>query len=467
MLAPGRFVFIMFLTVLAGTTGQSVALGEATVLGDSAGFVIRMCSRGDKRTMPFIYPPGFRGDGDQMVIEWDAKKVGAKHMKWRYPETPAAGHDFSIEVFSRCTASPGLCCQVACCQWHCRFTFGRKFMHQIQMPYEYVTTNDTTAEKNPVAFKMPAEYDEFWNNYRNWVKTQPHPDRIQDVEAQRLFSEFFLRNRPQTFEDSLLAAYALEIQGRAPKAEGAYIDIVPDMRIRLEFGNWQTFAATDGDSDDSGYVTSGQTYLSVHVRHRHELSGQLPCATREFLAFEPFLGFLEALRGIPKPSPEDIKFPRKASGTADMNVLSNQKRFCRLHVPASYFQGDAPKNNSPRTNFVFISDDCRDRLKVENCNRWIEKPWKELADTDPQVTAFRGRALVIPEVLLQIGNERQYVPIGATFRQEVLRITDWDRLGKSGVKLSRLFEGSLYPVRFVGPDSQVFELPLVKGDVIK
>ena len=245
---------------------------------------------------------------------------------------------------------------------------------------------------------------------------------------------------PLTLADSLRAHYSFDAGNR-------YVDVVPGMRLRVEYQNYQ-FVHPSETNAGTGFIGSGIAFYNV-------------VSKGNTVSFDSFAGRMQpALQG-----------GYTVSGLFDLQGRSYS--FYRLFYPnqtgegwigaerATTLVGANSLNDIHAATLAYLTQN-----KVPDDARWT-------------VLNFRGKAVVVPEIEILRNEESVYVPVGATLRHVLSQL---GKLPESGMIKEGSFNGlRIPPRRIVGEayyrinlgmyqqdasNNDIFDFPLVKGDRI-
>lgn len=178
-----------------------------------------------------------------------------------------------------------------------------------------------------------------------------------------------------------------------------YIDLVPGMRLRIDFQNYQFVQATEQKAR-RGFAGTGSTYYYVNS-YLHE--------QETLLGFDTFLSNNQV--------DVDTSFSRTGGGSI-IDLLQNKgrKKLFRLFYPEQPGTGIGPERVA-----TLIGTDTYSLL---------QEATKEVVangsiTTSDNTTSFylRGRATIIPEIPVFVGETMVYVSVGTTWRQLLERFT--------------------------------------------
>lgn len=237
-----------------------------------------------------------------------------------------------------------------------------------------------------------------------------------------------------------------------------YIDLLPGMRLRVEFTSYQAIpgAAHNGPASSA----------AIPYTIRRNRDGRI--------SFDPFLSTISA----PQIQPTVVGGSKLGAGVIDLHAAGTARRHYRLFYPTGMpdaATGEAA--NVARRVTLIGADTLTDLLTATK--RYTEDG--EIATGDlgnlPIVGfSFRGRAIAVPEIPVSVNNVETFVPVGTTVR-DILDTTTpaWNPVtlhGTDQFAMERLFLGTdglprYHDVRFDPGDPfdpAVYDLPLALGD---
>lgn len=248
--------------------------------------------------------------------------------------------------------------------------------------------------------------------------------------------------------------------GAAPR-----VDLRAGMRLAVEYEATQF--TSPSNTNFNGYIASGRSSYRLH--------SVLGTDGIRRLAFDPFLGSIAA-PSIDQQKP--VTPPWIASGLIDLQRATVGQVYWRVLYPRTMIVGNSQGSVGAISNVVLLGADTLTLLESATGSS------TPVANTTSIV--FRGRATVVPEILVSIvvtgpsGAATQFVhvPVGTTVAQVLERFTGWVPLdgnaAQATVGLNRLqsatsgnstVHSSL--VTFPNPASRAaFDLPLAPGDSV-
>lgn len=277
-----------------------------------------------------------------------------------------------------------------------------------------------------------------------------------DAGAIALLKRRIAERLPLSFQDQMFFYYGLDV-------ENGHMDLQAGMRLRIDVQNYQFVQASD-PSAKRGFVGSG----SFHVPINNYTYPQSDGSNAQLIGFGPFLSQLQA------NSSTDIT-NEGAGGLFDLLKDGNRKAFYRLFYPKQPSSGLGPE----RVVTIVGTDSL---AEMETVTRDFNPDGNVLPSVGSSFF-FRGKAMVIPEIQVFVGNIPVYVPVGTTLRQLIEMYDEVPAAGMTGQDLTA-FAGNTRPLRLVheGPSSKAeyrfvnvgdgeavknldaLDMPLIKGD---
>lgn len=295
-----------------------------------------------------------------------------------------------------------------------------------------------------------------------------------ETAIQSAYEDFFKEPSIANLDDSATVLLKRRIAERLPlnykqvlnhyygwNSEKNYLDLQPGMRLRIDFQNYQFVQASDSTAL-RGFAGSGGYYVQVNSYTHPTENGEL-----QLVGFGPFVSRLGSNNQL------DLK-DEGAGGVLDLLKTGHRKAFYRLVFPHQTTAGVDPERL-----VTFIGADSLENLEIST-QEFLDG---EVFTTDSVHFFFRGKAMVIPEIQIYVGESSVYVPVGTTMRQLIEMYDDLPGVGLTkdlGVfkgksrPLRRIHEGrnSQPEYRFINitaPDgtatnTNILDLPLIKGD---
>jgi hypothetical protein len=270
---------------------------------------------------------------------------------------------------------------------------------------------------------------------------------------------------PLSLDELLYYRYGYDSQNR-------YLDLQPGMRLRIEMGAY-LFVNPQGQAGNSlnGFVSVGPGYYNVCTSIGQDNVPRI--------GFDSFLASMNPLTNIGNVPGS----PTGAGGVIDLQLSGMAKRYYRLFYPSQIFPSDYKSNAiTAKNNVTLIGADTLSDLAAATA-QYLSNGL--CAGSTSVCTFFRGRDIIVPEVLVRVNGNPTYVPIGTTVRNLVEREFNWgfDPGNLSGVSILSGYNrqytsnvspgsGATYaPIQFntilenlVPPGRDVFDLPIFKGD---
>jgi hypothetical protein len=268
---------------------------------------------------------------------------------------------------------------------------------------------------------------------------------------------------PLSLDESLYYRYSFDKVNN-------YIDLQPGMRLRVEYSSYQLLATSGQYTKLNGYAGNGVGYYNVVRR------------TDQRVAFDAFLGQLTA----PTPDTATCGLPG-AGGIIDFQIGGLARRYYRLFYPPTFTSSDCPGNAGMNRNVTLIGAD----TLADLYNATSQYPSGNCATAAAGnqailCTVFRGRDVVIPELLVRANYQQNYVPVGTTVRNLVDQFINssfstappligffsffglyrqWGPLLDSSYQPSEISFGAVDTTKLTG-GQDVFDLPVIKGDAL-
>jgi hypothetical protein len=249
-----------------------------------------------------------------------------------------------------------------------------------------------------------------------------------------------------------------------------YIDLQPGMRLRIEYSSYQFFGTTGQSPKLNGYAANGVGYYNIVRR------------TDQRVAFDSFLGQLTA----PTPDSVTCGLPG-AGGIIDLQIAGMARRYYRLFYPPTFTAPDCTGDTSIKRNVTLIGADTLADL-YDATSKYALGKCATAPITNPAIlcTTFRGRDIVIPELLVRLNYQQSYVPVGTTVRNLVDQfinssfstaepLTGFFPFFSLFRQWGPLLDSSFQPTEIgFGPvdtttlssGQDVFDLPVIKGDAL-
>ncbi|HEY0603099.1 MAG TPA: hypothetical protein VGD58_09320 [Herpetosiphonaceae bacterium] len=270
---------------------------------------------------------------------------------------------------------------------------------------------------------------------------------------------------PMLLSEMLLFYYGMQT------AQGTnYVDLQPGMRLRVESAIYQF---TGPGSTFNGFIGASTNYYDVQL--------SLAANGQEVISFDSFLGALTP--------PTIAAGSGGAGGIIDLQGKNMGRRHYRLFYPSQMPASNRSGADSILQNVTLIGADNLTDLAQATIDYVNQKGCSTGATGQPVLcTFFRGRTIVVPQIMIYLNGAPTYVPIGTTLRQLSTRIMRWpfnplnasnininnaismQRLGLDNANNSTL---RYRPVGFISlpqgsvsqkPGLDIFDIPLVQGD---
>jgi hypothetical protein len=268
---------------------------------------------------------------------------------------------------------------------------------------------------------------------------------------------------PLSLDESLYYRYSFDRVNN-------YIDLQPGMRLRIEYSSYQLLATSGQSIKLNGYAASGVGYYNIVRR------------TDQRVAFDSFLGQLTA----PTPDTATCGLPG-AGGIIDLQIGGMARRYYRLFYPSTFTSPDCPGNAGINRNVTLIGADTLADL-ANATSKYATGNCAQAASGNQPIlcTVFRGRDIVIPELLVRLNFQQSYVPVGTTVRNLVDQFINssfstaapligffpffglyrqWGPLLDSSFQPTEISFGAVDTTTLTG-GQDVFDLPIIKGDAL-
>ncbi|MDJ0824023.1 MAG: hypothetical protein QNJ16_00835 [Rhodobacter sp.] len=208
---------------------------------------------------------------------------------------------------------------------------------------------------------------------------------------------------PATFAESLLFNYSFVSSATPPQA---YVDLYPGMRLRMA-PQFNQLIPGGPPQVAHGYVSAGE--VSIEVVSTVGTAG-------EVLGFDGFLSSL-AIPSVDAP-------PGGAGGLIDFRSTAFRRRHLRICYPGTFPPGNQSGSTNLRNAAAILGADTLADLDTATGTYYAG------GDFAPEVSTgfFRGRTVLIPEVLVFVNGQSVYVPIGTTARDLLSRYSMMPRL---------------------------------------
>jgi hypothetical protein len=268
---------------------------------------------------------------------------------------------------------------------------------------------------------------------------------------------------PLQLSEALLYRYGFN-------ASSGYIDLMPGMRLRIEYGSFQSIGPGQPLNSFTG---SGVGYYDV--------STFLKQANGNFVDTIVFNSYLAANR-----APYIAPTSSGASSIIDVQSQHGPRRYYRLLYPKTFISPTYMGNPGVAENVTLVGADTLALIRSVTEDYANGKPI--LTGTDVDAVYFAGRALLIPEVLIFVNSVPTWVAIGTTVRNVIERMGHFAFTTAISIYNAFLMARQYYQmnnyapetqtnylamifvslpdvIQYLGPD--VYELPVIAGDSIK
>jgi len=268
---------------------------------------------------------------------------------------------------------------------------------------------------------------------------------------------------PLQLSEALLFRYGFN-------AASGYVDLIPGMRLRIEYGSFQSIGPGQPLNSFTG---SGVGY--------YQISTFLKQSDGNFVDTIAFNSYLAANR-----APFIAPTYRGASSIIDVQSQHGTRRYYRLLYPKTFISPTYSGNPGVAENVTLVGADTLALIQSVTDDYESGKPILTGAGVD--AVYFAGRALIIPELLVFVNSVPTWVAVGTTVRNVVESVghfsfpTALENFGAFTIARqyyqmnnqappsnTNYLQITLVPLgdvkEYLGPD--VYELPLVAGDSIK
>jgi hypothetical protein len=253
-------------------------------------------------------------------------------------------------------------------------------------------------------------------------------------------------------------------------ASSGYVDLMPGMRLRIEYGSFQSI----GPGQPLNSFTGGGVGY-------YDISTFLKQANGKFVDAIAFNSYLSANR-----APSIAPTSSGASSIIDVQSQHGPRRYYRLLYPKTFISPTYMGNPGISENVALVGADTWGLIQSVTDDYENGRPIFTGATVD--AVYFAGRALLIPELLMFVNSAPTWVAIGTTVRNVVERMghfpfatlmVDYDTflISRQYYQMNpqapdtqtNYLNVILVPVsdlrQYSGPD--VYELPVIAGDSIK
>jgi hypothetical protein len=253
-------------------------------------------------------------------------------------------------------------------------------------------------------------------------------------------------------------------------ASSGYVDLMPGMRLRIEYGSFQSIGPGQPLNSFTG---SGVGY--------YDISTFLKQANGKFVDTIAFSSYLAANR-----APSIAPTSGGASSIIDVQSQHGPRRYYRLLYPKTFISPTYMGNPGVAENVTLVGADTWALIQSVTEDYESGRPIFTGADVD--AVYFAGRALLIPELLMFVNSVPTWVAIGTTVRNVVERMGHFSFATALGDYDAFLMARQYYQMNeqapstdtnyldiilvpltdvteYFGPD--VYELPVIAGDSIQ
>lgn len=248
-----------------------------------------------------------------------------------------------------------------------------------------------------------------------------------------------------------------------------YVDLMPGMRLRIEYGSYQSVGPGQPLNSFTG---SGVGYYDITTFLKQQNGSFV-----DRIAFNSYLAANRAPAIAPSSS--------GASSIIDVQSQHGPRRYYRLLYPNTFISPTNMGNPGLAENVTLIGADTLALIRSTTDD--YEKGLPVFTGADVDAVYFAGRAILIPEVLLFVNSGPTWVPIGTTVRNVIERLGHYSFPTAIGIDnaftlarqyyqmndlappsqtnyLNMVFNPVADAVNYLGPD--VYELPVIAGDSI-
>lgn len=272
------------------------------------------------------------------------------------------------------------------------------------------------------------------------------------------------RGLPLTFTETLYYSYGFN------PADG-YVNIQPGMRLRIDYQGHQMIGPDPQDKYLNGFVGTGSGYYDV---------GSYLYGSSGNILKTGFDSFLNLITRYTVDSNEG-----GAGGIVDVTGNEYRCPYYRLFYPSEFTSSDSAGAVGVTNNVAVFGADSYTDLETAT-NIYLKNG--NFYGASGISTFFRGRVVIVPEILCFMQSTPLYVPVGTTIRQLVERFTslpmvediiisDLEYTRSIGNVVDNPTTLNLYsigcsnPINFNLPPLQVysdgktyFDLPVLHGD---
>jgi len=279
-----------------------------------------------------------------------------------------------------------------------------------------------------------------------------------------LIAQRVAESLPLSLDESLYYRYSFDKVNN-------YIDLQPGMRLRIEYSAYQLLATSGQYTKLNGYAGTGVGYYNIVRR------------TDQRVAFDAFLGQLTPST----PDTATCGLPG-AGGIIDLQIGGMARRYYRLFYPPTFTSSDCPGNAGINRNVTLIGADTLADLYNATSKYASGQCATATSGNQPILcTVFRGRDVVIPEIVVRSNYQQSFVPVGTTVRTLVDQYINssystaaptigffpffglyrqWGPLLDSSYQPSEVSFGAVDTTKLTSGGQDVFDLPIIKGDAL-
>jgi hypothetical protein len=268
---------------------------------------------------------------------------------------------------------------------------------------------------------------------------------------------------PLQFSEALFYRYGFN-------AASGYVDLMPGMRLRIEYGSFQSIGPGQPLNSFTG---SGVGY--------YEISSFLKKSNGTFVDTIAFNSFLAGNR-----APLIAPTSSGASSIIDVQSQHGPRRYYRLLYPKTFISPTYSGNPGLSENVTMVGADTL--ALIQSVTDDYENGRPIFTGTNVDAVYFAGRALLMPELLVFVNSVPTWVSLGTTVRNVVQRVGHFPFATAAGDLDSFLISRQYYQMNdqapttqtnylgitllpltdvkeYLGPD--IYELPVIAGDSIK
>ena len=359
---------------------------------------------------------------------------------------------------------------------------GSEYLPFVEVWKRFVTAHDKSGKTFGSRLKLTSVPD-YWTSRRDIDGERIGDDDQIPAAAAALWLEYVAVS-PKTYLNTMQLQYGVEL-GRTRAA----IDLTPGVRMQVDLAAEYY--------EPPGPVHNGTLNLDIT---RHYQGGP------PYFAFDSHLDYISSGSGSlsdPTLSPSTANL---LAGRFGLQAYKHPQRFYRLVYPQKYMGKNPSEPNRVNNAFVIVGHSDRQKLDLKSLTvGWEEKDpilqtfsWEQDGGAiGYHVFAFNGRSVVSLQASSKCHGSLHHLPIGESFQHQrdklgnhdtytlelevegqsellPLKASEWGATGgtQSSMTLHRQFRDRVYPVRFVrtgdvAVDRQIYDLPILKGDVIR